>query len=180
MILALAGIMKDHPPDLVISGINGGANLGQDWLGSGTIGAARLASFAGVPAIAVSGVSREVPGSVEAAARWVVDFVQTDLVRRLRAPQYLTVSIPRLPANQIKGLRITRRAGLHKRPVLSKAPRKTDDSRDLWRITGTSSQRIPPTADNDIVLYNQGYIVVVPMLADEHDWQTLSRRRHGQ
>jgi 5'-nucleotidase len=42
VVLALTGIMKDSPPDLVISGINGGPNLGKDWLFSGTIGAARV------------------------------------------------------------------------------------------------------------------------------------------
>jgi len=53
--LGLKGLMKDNPPDLVISGINGGPNLGYDWMASGTIGAARMAAFWGVPAIAVSG-----------------------------------------------------------------------------------------------------------------------------
>lgn len=51
--LAVGGILRDNPPDLVISGINGGANLGDAWLGSGTIGAARMAAFYGIPAIAV-------------------------------------------------------------------------------------------------------------------------------
>ena len=57
--LALTGLMTD-PPDLVISGINGGANVGAEWLFSGTIGAARVASL-GVPAVAVSGLDDDLP-----------------------------------------------------------------------------------------------------------------------
>ena len=71
---ALQGMLREDPPDLVISGINGGPNLGADWFGSGTVGAARVAAFVGVPALAVSGLLRDDPKAVEAVAEWIVRF----------------------------------------------------------------------------------------------------------
>lgn len=104
ILLALKGLMKDNPPDLVISGINGGPNLGFDWLASGTIGAARIAAYWGVPSIAVSGMKEEIPGALDAAVNWVVKLSQSDLVRQLKPIQYLTVSIPYIPLVEIKGI----------------------------------------------------------------------------
>ena len=65
--LAILGIMRESPPDLVVSGINGGPNLGAEWMFSGTIGAARVAAFAGIPSMAISGIDDDVPGAIRAA-----------------------------------------------------------------------------------------------------------------
>ena len=175
IVLAITGIMRDNPPDLVISGINGGPNLGTDWLFSGTIGAARVASFAGFPAIAVSGLDDDMMDAVDAANGWVVRLAQSALVRELQPPQYLTVSIPRVSPDKIKGVRVARRAGLLQRPVFAKAV--VDDlesGQEMWRITGTEKLDDSFPSENDIALYNEGYIVVVPMVCDEHDSQFLS------
>jgi 5'-nucleotidase len=174
VLLALAGIMQDNPPDLVISGINGGPNLGKDWLFSGTIGAARVASFAGLPAIAVSGLDDDMTDAVDAANRWVVHLAQSPLVRELKPHQYLTISIPRVEPEEIKGVRVAKRARLLERPVFAKA---TDDNLDsgqeIWRIVGIQEMEYLVPKDSDIALYNEGYIVVVPMICDEHDSQLL-------
>ncbi len=181
VILALTGIMRDRPPDLVISGINRGPNLGQDWLGSGTIGAARMAAFGGVPAIAVSGLKREIPGSLEAATRWVVEFAQSPMVRGLQPSQYLTVSIPRIAPNAIKGMRIATRAGLRHRPVLNRIVQGQNDSqREIWRVEGSEKLEGADTGETDISLFEQGYIVVVPMRADEHDYEMLKRWKNRE
>ena len=97
--------MRDAPPDLVISGINTGPNTSDTWVASGTVGAARIAASLGVPAIAVSGVDIKIPGSLETAVNWVVRLAQSAIVRDLRPPQYLTVSLPRIPPKEIKGIR---------------------------------------------------------------------------
>ena len=181
VVLALTGIMKDNPPDLVISGINGGPNLGKDWLFSGTIGAARVASFAGVPAIAVSGLDDDMTDAVSAVNRWVVRLAQTPLVRELKPQQYLTVSIPRVSPGEIKGVRVAERAGLLERPVFAKASGDDLESgQEMWRIAGTEKLDYSLPGDSDIALYNEGYIVVVPMVCDEHDNQLLSRLKKDQ
>lgn len=176
VVLALTGIMKNNPPDLVISGINGGPNLGKDWLFSGTIGAARVASFAGVPSIAVSGLDDDMAKAVEAANQWVVRLAQSPLVRELKPAQYLTVSIPRVSPEKIKGVRVAERAGLLERPVFAKAPADDLESgHETWRIVGAEKLDYSVPSDSDIALYNEGFIVIVPMVCDEHDHQLLSR-----
>ena len=92
IMLALFGLMRDKPPDLVISGINSSPNLGEGWFGSGTIGAARMAALLGIPAIAVSsGLHTDTPDALNSAISWVVRLTQSDLVRKLNPPQYLTL-----------------------------------------------------------------------------------------
>jgi 5'-nucleotidase len=179
VVLAIAGIMRDNPPDLVISGINGGPNLGKDWLFSGTIGAARVASFAGLPAIAVSGLDDDMTDAVDAANQWVVRLAHSPLVRELKPQQYLTVSIPRLPPEEIKGVRVAERAGLLERPVFAKATGDDLESgQKMWRIVGIEKMDYSVPKDSDIALYNEGYIVVVPMICDEHDYRLLSGLRN--
>jgi 5'-nucleotidase len=110
LIFALSGPMRDVPPDLVISGVNGGPNLADAWFGSGTIGAARTAAYFGVPAIAVSGLREDDPEAVRAVADWGVELTRSEPVRNLEPPQYLTVSIPLIPPSEIHGVEVVRRA----------------------------------------------------------------------
>jgi 5'-nucleotidase len=181
VLLALTGIMRDNPPDLVISGINGGPNLGKDWLFSGTIGAARVASFAGFPAIAVSGLDDHMPNAVEAANRWVVNLAQSMLVRELKPQHYLTVSIPRVSPEEIKGVRVAARAGLLEKPIFAKAAADDLESgHEMWRIVGTEKLDYSLPSDSDIALWNEGYIVIVPMVCDEHDYRSLTGLRNEQ
>lgn len=175
VMLALTGIMQDNPPDLVISGINGGSNTGIDWLFSGTVGAARVASFGGIPAIAVSGMDDSMADAVVAANRWVVRLAQSPLVRELKPLQYLTVSLPRLHPEEIKGVRVTKRAGLIQRPVFEKVSDGEDGgTKETWRIVGVQKTDYTLPSDSDVALDKEGYIVVVPMISDEHDYKLLA------
>lgn len=174
IVLAITGIMKDNPPDLVISGINGGPNLGADWLGSGTIGAARSASFGGFRAIAVSGLKSDVPGSIEATTNWVVRFAQSSVVHELKPPQYLTLSIPRIPSKDIKGIKVADRSGLQEIPILEKVvDENMNDSEEVWQITGAKKLSVIPDTTSDISLYEKGYITIVPMIAREVDYSYI-------
>jgi 5'-nucleotidase len=179
VLVALCGLMRDHPPDLVVSGINGGPNLADDWLGSGTIGAARFAAYMGVPAIAVSGLNDDIPGAVAAATDWVVRLAQSPVVQGLKAGQYLTLSMPRLAPSAIRGVRVASRAR-HRVDVTfdSEEPSVIDGSR-LWRIR-LEPKASPPVPDTDQAHYDAGFIVVVPMRADEHDEGLLNRLRNSE
>ncbi len=173
VLLGVAGFMRDTPPDLVISGINTGPNTSDTWVASGTVGAARIAASLGLPAIAVSGVDAKIPGSLEAAANWTVRLAQSAIVRDLRPPQYLTVSLPRIPPKEIKGVRVAEHDTGFLRAVRF---RETEDG--VWQseLDGgeveTSGRR---NRDADVYLYASGYIVIVPMRVDEHDREALSR-----
>ena len=175
--LALRGILRHDPPDVVISGLNGGPNLGGGWLHSGTIGAARIAAVSGVPAVAVSGVDFDRDGDVGLIARWLAGLVRAPAVRQLEAGQYLTVGIPRGRLDDIRGIRIAPRSPSLGAPdfelggqIRSRAdlPRRT-----AWLMQPPAELAEPPPG-SDIDLYRRGYIVVTPMRADEHDYGLLA------
>jgi 5'-nucleotidase len=173
VVLALAGMMRTALPDLVVSGINGGENLGEAWLGSGTIGAARVAALAGIPAIAVSGLNDGLPGAVDAVVSWVVALAESPVVQNLQPLEYLTVSLPRIRPDSIRGIRVTDRAPLRM------VPRMEARTSSEWAIVGATDLGLALPANSDQRAWNDGYIAVVPMRADEvdltrlADWQRL-------
>ena len=168
VLVAVGAILRDRPPDLVISGINGGPNLGAGWMFSGTIGAARIAALAGLPSIAVSGLDDDVPGAVEAAVDWVVRFSEHRVVRHLQPGEYLTVSLPPGGPSEVKGVRIADRAPLSRGPSL-----EYDEGAEVCRVTGLTSRVVSLSVIADERLHAEGMIVVVPMRADEVDGSRL-------
>ncbi len=175
IVFALLGLLKDDPPDLVISGINDGPNLSDDWNLSGTIGAAQIAAFFGVPAIAVSGYSPDHPETLEALGRWVVELSRSRLVRELGPRQYLTVSVPRLPISEIEGATFVQRGP---RPWRIEVERNgepaTPSGRERWDVR-ILSQEIAVPAATDLEAYRQNKIAIVPMQVDEHDYALLEQ-----
>lgn len=171
VIVALRGIMRDSLPDLVVSGINGGPNIGGGWMFSGTVGAARVAALAGFPAIAVSGLlADEMAGAKEAAAEWVVRLSTTQLVRRLRPLEFLAVSFPPRTPVDVRGARITGRGPLLTIPRLTR-------SDGHWAVAGSDSTALPVPHTSDVAAWRKGFIAVVPMRADEVDHAKLERWR---
>lgn len=178
VLLALGGIMLDNPPDIVISGINSGPNLGEAWLGSGTVGAARVAGLGGFPAMAVSGVNDDIPGALQTASQWVVRLAQSASFHELGKSQYLTVDIPNVQPSEIQGIRVAQRAGIGGMFIFQKTDTPAgaeEGSQVVWRITGRKDTGDALPADSDISLYREKYIVIVPMKADEHDYDLLAK-----
>jgi 5'-nucleotidase len=110
--LALTGFL-DYEPDLVVSGINHGANLGDDVIYSGTVAAAMEGRFLGWPTIAVSLVGRQLTHFATAAT------VACDLVQRLESSMLakdviLNVNVPDVPFEALKGIRAARLGFRHK------------------------------------------------------------------
>jgi 5'-nucleotidase len=121
--MAVTGLL-DFEPDVVVSGINSGSNMGDDTLYSGTVAAATEGYLLGIPSIAVSLVGTEF-AHYETAAR-----VAHDLVLRLRrapfgAPVLLNVNVPDVPYESLAGMEVTRLGRRHKaQPVIpGKNPR---------------------------------------------------------
>jgi 5'-nucleotidase len=121
--MAVTGLL-DFEPDVVVSGINSGSNMGDDTLYSGTVAAATEGYLLGIPSIAVSLVGTKFE-HYRTAAR-----VARDLVERLRrtpfgAPVLLNVNVPDVPFESISGIEVTRLGRRHKaQPVIQgKNPR---------------------------------------------------------
>lgn len=110
--LAVTG-MLDTQPDMVISGINAGANMGDDTIYSGTVAAATEGFLLGIPAIAVSLVGRQW-AHFDTAARVVTDLVQQFERRTHSHPWLLNVNVPDIPYEQLKGREVTRLGKRHK------------------------------------------------------------------
>lgn len=176
LLFAFTGPMRGRLPDLVISGVNGGSNVADAWFLSGTIGAARTAAYLGVPAISVSGVVEDDPESRRAVAEWVVALARSPAVRRLEAPQYLTVSLPVAPPGEIEGVSVTRRAdGLYLNGVATHETRgQGRDARDrgarqVWELQPERPEPSSFDASTDVRAVAGKRIAVVPMRVDEHD-----------
>ena len=117
--LAVTG-MLDTQPDMVISGINSGANMGDDTIYSGTVAAATEGFLLGIPAIAISLAGRELAHYATAAR------VAADLVRRFETnththPWLLNVNVPDIPFDQLQGVAVTRLGKRHKAEPVVKA-----------------------------------------------------------
>ena len=159
--LAITGLL-DEAPDMVVSGINSGANLGDDVLYSGTVAAAMEGRFLGFPAVAVSLVT-DAPKHYATAARFTCDLVKRLVSHPLPADTILNVNVPDLPWEQIKGVEATRLGHRHRSEPVTKAmdPR----GRPMYWIgpPGAEQDAGPGTDFNAV---RRGCIAVTPIQID--------------
>ncbi|HEY9278700.1 MAG TPA: 5'/3'-nucleotidase SurE [Eoetvoesiella sp.] len=109
--IALTGLL-DFRPDLVVSGINNGANMGDDTLYSGTVAAATEGYLFGIPAIAFSLVKKGWD-HLESAAKIARQIVQLQIAQPLNKNVLLNVNIPAVPFEAMQGIRVTRLGKRH-------------------------------------------------------------------
>ncbi|WKZ40055.1 MAG: 5'/3'-nucleotidase SurE [Anaerolineales bacterium] len=171
--LALLGYFKDKF-DLVVSGINFGANLGHDVTYSGTVTAAMEAAIADLPSVAVS---LEVPeghvGPIDFApsAHAASVAVKNVITHGLPAETLLNVNVPFLKQEEIKGFRITRQ-GL--RVYHSRLDERIDPrGRPYYWIGGDAPTGVPEPG-TDVGALSEGYISVTPLQLDLTDYRALS------
>ncbi len=121
--LAVTG-MLDKLPDMVISGINDGANMGDDTIYSGTVAAATEGFLLGIPSLALSlaNVSDE---NFSTAARVATDIVQRFKQNKFHEPILLNINVPDIPYEHLQGIEVTRLGRRHKAEavVKSQSPR---------------------------------------------------------
>ncbi|MCD6519945.1 MAG: 5'/3'-nucleotidase SurE [Anaerolineae bacterium] len=166
--LALLGIVE-RPPQLVVSGINLGANVGTDLTYSGTVAAAMEAVIWGISGIAVS-LDSFTPNTYEAAAHFTAQLAQRVLAAGLEEPLLLNVNVPNLPEEEIKGVQITRLGRRLYRDALVK--RLDPRGRPYYWIGGDPPEGIPEEG-TDIGALTEGYISVTPILLDLTDYARL-------
>lgn len=175
--LAITGFL-DQVPDMVISGINAGPNLGDDVLYSGTVAAAMEGRFMGFPSIAISSLSRD-STHYAGAAQVAVDLFKQLQASPLPPDTVLNVNVPDLPYEKLRGWRITR---LGQRQRGESIIRQYDPhGREVYWIGLPGAEDITGE-DTDFYAVNNGYVSITPLradlthyaaLADLQQWLTL-------
>ena len=160
--VAITGLL-DEEPDMVVAGINHGANLGDDVLYSGTVAAAMEGRFLGLPAVACSLVLNggEHFDAAAVLARRIIEPLLGE--RPLPPSTILNVNIPDRPLSDINGLRATRLGFRHK---AEPAIRAVDaNARPVWWVgPAGAGQDAGPGTDFDAI--NNGYVSVTPIQVD--------------
>ena len=121
--LAVTG-MLDNLPDMVVSGINAGANMGDDTIYSGTVAAATEGFLLGIPSLAVS-LDSASSENFSTAARVAADTVKRFKDNKFHEPVLLNINVPDIPYDQLQGIEVTRLGRRHKAEdvVKSQTPR---------------------------------------------------------
>lgn len=159
--LAVTG-MLDHLPDMVVSGINHGANMGDDTIYSGTVAAATEGFLLGVPSIAISLVSKS-SVDFKAAALVARDLVLRFQRQPFRQPVLLNVNVPEGEFEDIKGVRVTRLGKRHKaEPVV----RTTTPRGDQVFWVGPAGKAADAGSGTDFHAVAEGFVSVTPLQID--------------
>jgi 5'-nucleotidase len=159
--LAVTGLLRELP-DMVISGINDGANMGDDTIYSGTVAAAMEGYLLDIPSIAVS-MARHDPQHFDTAARVVVEMVQRFRKTGFPPPVLLNINVPDIPFEQIKGMRVTRLGKRHKaEPIIKYATPRGETV--YW--VGAAGSAQDAGEGTDFYAVEQGMVAVTPLQID--------------
>ncbi len=173
VLVGIEQILKDDPPDLVISGVNHGANMGEDVTYSGTVAAALEGTILGKPSYAVSCTSHE-PADWGAVKAFLRHGLRPFLDFPLERQSILNINIPPIPADQVKGVRV---APLGSRVYQDVISVHTDPRGSSYLWIGGNGPVWDRQPDTDATLNHQGYVVVTPLKVDMTHQRMLERMR---
>jgi 5'-nucleotidase len=177
VMMAIAHIMKDHRPDLVLSGVNRGANLGEDVTYSGTVSAAMEGALAGIPAIALSqaypreGMGDTVPFA--AAEAWAERVLRPIIDTPMEARTLVNINFPALAPEDVKGVRVTQQ-GLRDYGRL-RIVERTDPRGYTYFWFGLGPMLETPGHSTDLEATADGYVSVTPLHLDLTHGPSLGR-----
>jgi len=170
--LAVTG-MLDQQPDMVVSGINAGANMGDDTIYSGTVAAATEGFLLGIPSIAVSLAGKEL-ANYETAARVVTELVQRFAQQTHSQPWLLNVNVPDVPHDQLQGIAVTRLGKRHKAEPVVKASNPHGET-VYW--VGAAGKAQDAGAGTDFDAVAQQRVSVTPLQIDLTQYSQLDAVR---
>ena len=170
--VAITGMLEEEP-DIVVSGINNCANLGDDVIYSGTVAAAMEGRFLGLPAVAISLATADHDGRhYDTAARAAVEIVARLAADPLPADTILNVNVPDLPWEDVAGFEVARLGNRHRAEpcVRQQDPR----GRDWWWI-GPAGPELDSGAGTDFHAVRTGHISITPIHVDLTRYQALEQ-----
>jgi 5'-nucleotidase len=170
--LAISQLL-DFTPDLVVAGINHGANLGDDVLYSGTVAAATEGRHLGLPAIAVSLAGRDEENFATAA------YVTVQVIKKLKshplpADQILNINVPAVSIEQLKGIQVTRLGRRHKAETMTSA---TDPWGRKIYWYGSLGPELDAGEGTDFHAIANGYASVTPLQIDMSAYKSMDTLR---
>ena len=170
--VAITG-MLDIEPDIVVSGINNTANLGDDVIYSGTVAAAMEGRFLGLPAVAMSLATAGHKGRhYETAARAAVEIVERLRTDPLPADTILNVNVPDLPWREIRGFETGRLGNRHRAEPCT--PQQDPRGRQWWWI-GAAGQEADAGPGTDFNAVRSSCIAITPIHVDLTRYQALEQ-----
>lgn len=162
-------LMQDKPA-LVITGINNGANMGDDVIYSGTVAAATEGRHLGMPAIAVSLAGKD-ENHYQTAAAVALKIVKQLAKHPLPADQILNINVPDVPLDELKGIKVTRLGRRHQADSMS---RQTDPwGREIYWYGPLGKER-DAAEDTDFYAVANGYASVTPLTVDMTAYQSIA------
>jgi 5'-nucleotidase len=165
------------PPDLVVSGINHGSNMGDDVTYSGTVAAAMEANLMGIPALAVSlatyGPSEHFPD----AAKVAVQVARMLIQQGLPADTFLNLNVPNLPFSEIKAPLITRQG---KRSFVGKIVDKTDPRGRKYYWIGSEEPSFSDEEGTDYDAVGKGHPSLTPLHLDLTNHRAMETLKQWQ
>lgn len=169
--LAVGELLGGERPDVVLSGINHGPNMGEDVLYSGTVAGAMEATILGIPAVALSYAGRD-PAGIPPYAE-TVERLLPQLVHRegFPAETLLNVNLPPIPPSDVKGVRVTR---LGRRVYTDSITRAYDPNGREYYWIGGGGVEWRADEDTDFWAVDQGYISVTPLHLDLTNYPLLA------
>ncbi len=170
--LAVTGLL-DFLPDMIISGINDGANMGDDTIYSGTVAAAMEGFLLGIPSLAVS-MSQHAAAHFETAAQIAVELVRRQQQHPLPMAALLNVNVPDIPLDQINGSLVTRLGKRHKAEPVVKASSPRGET-VYWVGAAGAAQDAGEGTDFHAVKHN--FVSVTPLQIDLTQYQQLDSLR---
>lgn len=173
-------VMKDAPPDLVLSGVNRGNNSGENVLYSGTIGAAMEAALQGLPAIALSQFygpqNNALDNPFEAAAAHGANLVRKLLRHGHWEDEdyrvFYNVNFPPVAAADVKGEKVVAQ-GWRKETKFSVEPHRSPSGRVFLWVKG-GPQHLPTGPDTDVTANVEGYTSITPLRANLTAYDTMA------
>jgi 5'-nucleotidase len=159
--LAVTGLL-DALPDIVVSGINHGANMGDDTIYSGTVAAATEGFLLGIPSLAISLVA-DGGDHYDTAARIALELVQRFKSAPLGEPVLLNVNVPDLPYERLQGVEVTRLGRRHKAEPVVKS---TTPRGDVVYWVGAAGGAQDAGAGTDFYAIGQRVVSITPLQVD--------------
>ena len=162
-------VLLDEPPEMVISGINLGGNLGTCAIYSGTVSAATEATIMGIPAIAVSLNTFENP-DFTAAAEFARRFVPLLMKKGLPEGVSLNINVPAVPRNEIAGVSITRQG---KSRVIETFDKRVDPRNNTYYWLAGEMRLDEVDEGTDCVMVSKNHISITPIHFDLTHYQAI-------